>query len=1154
MGQHKDYNNDFDYEEEHQHSQPHTPITPEQRTKVLEEYDKKNHKKNELVKRLLKLSAQQSTVYLTELRKIVNEERGFFNDLASRATQIMRLFTKADEQGFINDERLVKLVLRDLDIKDIIIAIQDWKSISYIDKINLALRVDDEIPYWLFLKLIKNNPNYEAVKRRCNKFDHDDDLDVALINSLIREAPIEVANDNKKSERFNTDLPISKLIKFREEYDTMVNNGASKKKLKNHQKKFITALKESGFDSETDFDKYVNSLSEDYYKNSFLPEAIELTHSWLDTSEESILKEYKNVVDDNGKLIFESLQKYSTDFKTLEQYSKSKYWKFLEFFTDLNYGQFLLSLTSFSPIMVGLPGAVNLITSIDPSFLVELGEINEAHAKVLNRVKTGLASEHPIFLDSSLDIISLYDDYVKNETSTNALSEHLREHLIERLENIDTVREAIIEDPEQVLSMELVINATKPKVNQLSIPHYDQYVDQKVEDKKDLKLYRDIGLAVLSIGAGVATFFTAGGASPLLAGTLGAISVSLSVADIYITHSEYNEENARANTSIDPVLKLSAHDPAFGWVLLSYAGAILDVVDAVKVLPKVSKALRSGKTITGELTELGQALKSANKIASVADFVSETLYKIHKRRAIINDVVQEVLEKGSKELKEKLPLYLERFFNELLLLSDNQLEFALADGFQNILKASTDSHLNSLSEIVQNAVVKFNAKELGEFAEVAGKQLYDPRFDEVFKSFKESSRLRRLVNKLDSLDDITKELYLKQLGKIVNHKLFQKNKVAFSNIFEKYVIGIIKDGKQGLSVDDLGNIFEQINKIESVAPKLLDNYLKNFEGTKLANIKAKYYVKAVEAVIDEPKALSEFLNQTKNDAKLLTDLFKGAKNSLEKGYRILAESNKHLVELLQKGGGPFTPNDIKELTDYLKEYKYLDSGTLGDMRYEFMNGFYEKFADIIPDTKQIGAYLETLRYGAGSVTETYVFKNNILQRIKGYEHFKSLEIKFDLSNLPGFKNKNLLIPDQLMVAYHKMGGEQGAITILAEIKAGYRSGNISDKQIKNYINFMKIIDEGEEAAEELLKQIAKKAGISNIDNILIEGIDYLFVPTIAKGDGLTDKAAEVVVKKFAKYGGGSDLLLEGKIRLNYIDEGGMVQTLSEEQIEILLNL
>ncbi|NME71534.1 hypothetical protein [Flammeovirga aprica] len=833
-------------------------FTPEQKEEFNRHFNEEKEEWSEDLKKLYqefegnlleKDRLQQSTFYYRELKKVVQEEYKMFSDLDIRASQLLRLFTKTDYEALKNDFYLSLKIKNELNQKEIIVAIQDWTFISDEEKIAIALDFDDEIPYWLLLKLIKNRSNIDHIKEKGKSFKFNKDLEKDEIDALLKTQHNPSLRKNKtlqdkKDDRCNTDFFFSEVIELQDKHKFEEFSGASPETLLGIKKEIKEKLRQNGFNSEEEYENYIETQAEDFYKEIFLPSTVELVNGLLDESEKLILKEYESVITDKGKSIYDTLKPLQQEFEELRSLRKTKTGKLILFCLLHSGGTYGTS--------------INNLENLDAGYSEAKKKAEEAHDKI----RKTIAAEHPVLLDTKIDLLDLYDDYVKDSYSSLGLSNHLRKHLVDRLENIDTVRKNMLDDPEAVLSMDGIIEIAKQRANnEYNISYFNEYVDEKVSDVKIYELCRDLGLALLTIASGIAAVGTAGQASPLLAGSLALVSTTLTGVDLYITHTEYLEKKATANTSIDPKRRLSNDDPWLGWIFIAYAGAILDIADAFILLPRISKALRSGTNLTNELKTLGKVLYKAGKIDNVNDFIREILYNIQKQRTIFNDVYRNLLKQDPTGVKGLL-----NDFNEFF---SKPPEFALAGDINQPwatkMSSSPSGEEIHFMKMVGEATQKYEANEIIDFAKKIGggiiKERHYDKLKDLVKNFSNKSRLKKVLN---TLSDVDKEKCANQLIEILDHDLFNDNIKVFSTIAEKYLINIVK-GDGGLDANDIKKIMSHLSMLDQDD---IVKYLLKFEGNGIKGVQAKKFLSNIDDNIGK-KELVIFLEESESNVKLL---------------------------------------------------------------------------------------------------------------------------------------------------------------------------------------------------------------------------------------------------------------------------------------------
>ncbi|NME69298.1 hypothetical protein [Flammeovirga aprica] len=1145
MQKYKSQSNDYEHEEDNNHDSQ--PISQKSKEQYLANDRRVNGERLDRLKGMLLESQnndakfEASPVFYYELKKVLIDEHGFFSDFDEIAPQVMRLFTPNDEKYFFNDISLVRYVVQNLNTQEFIIGIQDWRTISLMQKVYWVLKVKGEIPYWLFLKLIKNHPNVEVIKRKCAGFDYDRELEEEELKFFLKDLSTKsyasVITKNKKvDQQLEEDLDISELLEIKNDLEDKASKSASHEELKKVKQKYKVALNDQGFANENAFNEHLVKTSKKFYNGTFLPKAVEIVELWLAKSESKLLQEYNGIIKNNAQNHFESLCSYEKELQHLSELKgiENKYF-WTKALIDGGSSSYGTSISKDNP-------ADELYHKAKQNTIA-----------YSNSIRNKLASNHPIFLDPKINLLSLYEEYVKDKNSSQGLAQHFKEHIVERLENIEDVRETVLSKPEKVLAMELVIEEAKLNCNFTNLSHYNEYIDSQVQNAEDDKLFRDLGLALLSIGAGILTAYTGGAGYPVLAGVLGASSLAVTGIDLYYVHTEYFEDKAIANTSIDPELALSQKDPALGWLLVAYAGAIIDLYDVIKVLPKLSKALRSGKSISSELTELGTVLKDKGKIHNVSEFVEELLHKVNVRRSAYQDTLKYILkEKAPQVIKEELYVLL----NKLERSQYFTLKHNLLDDTDEICKGLSAEAAELFKKVVkkhQEFLIKHDKESITDFINFLLKA--DVKKDvlthitEVFLEF--NYKIEKLTIALKNADNEKVKRCIKAFEGLIENSKFEQNKVSFSAIFHKLIINI-SEGAGGLDFDDIDKI---IRHLETIAVEDIPKYLKKFEGEKLQDIKAKKFISSVEAVIKDPEKLKKFLNGVKDDIPL-TDLFKGIKSEREKGLLLIEATNPELVQLIRKNKLPssMVKEKYRDLLKYLDDFDFSKYKNLGDVESKFRKGFYAHYVQIIPDKPSLlTEFLQPFRQGFGSVAEHYILQEKIIRIL--YKIPKNIEvniIKPILDKSETFKNlKGNTVnfqPDGLFSSFISGNKHKNVVSFLIEVKAGYTNGGISETQIENYIILLDMILKKKEGYKEILSNLSSSAGIKDIESFILNGMDYIFIEhKVGKKAGdnarMAAEKAYDQIKKVAKKKKAE--VIENKlIRVNYLDDEGQLHIIN----------
>lgn len=264
------------------------------------------------------------------------------------------------------------------------------------------------------------------------------------------------------------------------------------------------------------------------------------------------------------------------------------------------------------------------------------------------------------------------------------LQNHLEDILIEKLDNIQSTRDNLRDAPDKVWNLEKVITntyinlAVQPKsaVGQIIVAHQDAY--------KRNETFISLALAALSIGLGILGAFATGGASLLITGaalTVGAYDFSREL-------SQYQLEEAAANTALQRAEALTQKQPELLWVAMAGLGVLGDAAAVAKVLKNVK---------IGKLAQVSDAERYADEVAAA----------LAKEKGIPLDANNVDYQALRQLVKEKALAQLE----EVALAKDAQKQLRkqqLADAWENLAEATRGRVLMAAGGIPPELIPKIS--------------------------------------------------------------------------------------------------------------------------------------------------------------------------------------------------------------------------------------------------------------------------------------------------------------------------------------------------------------------------------------------------------------------------------------------------------------
>ncbi|KXX66705.1 hypothetical protein [Flammeovirga sp. SJP92] len=990
-----------------------------------------------------------------------------------KISQLLRYFNKKEQEACKESTAMRQLMKKELSQEEIATGIQSWSAWNFEEKLSFVMH-KGKISFSALCKIKKDDYDYYYMfKNLAPHYDSDDKLTLEEVKRSLNPSYKQYWEEKKGEKRYylhhaesgNLELAEKDDLKEMGKYTELHKARALAMKMKSlgmwnearaNWEKLDKLIAEDGtFEDRDAYEEYLEEQGDLYLENKFIPNALRIAQHWLDASEMALLDEYRNLFSEDGETLYDLLLSFSSEF---EKYEKVAMQKTLT----------KLSLQGIKHILEKLPEddkSYNNFKESEARLEEEYAMLKEETESLSQSLRSNLSNQHPVFLDTSLDLIALYREYVKEGQDSKAFITHMQEHMEEKLENIETVRKLLHDDPEFVFEMDLVVAETKKSLLGWDFGHLGEAADRKVKSISNWKMARDISLAVVSIGAGIATVFTSGAASGLLVASLGALSVGASATDIYIQQTEYNEQSAVANTSLSPEQRLHSEYPNVGWLLVAYAGAIFDVADAVKIVSKLNKSILKGAraTFAKELGDLAKVLGKSKDL-----FVEEVLTKFR----LGQDVKARVLQKMADDPQP--------FFTEQLSLSASGVQNATVNipnpelGLRYIQQAGEEAY----TEVIRQSHKDF----ISEVKKLFQEESFAPWADKltgIFKSFRDEERVYKILAKIQN-DPQIKETIGKGLELLFKNDLINSRPQALSVVLEKFLLNFSTKGGMGLSLEDL-------QKLEKISEKLLskgddelqDIFLAFFkEEGDLKHIQAKRFIENLNNSDD----LEAVIRKKIREDRTLNDFMRAKKAGtvLEQGLELLNMTEEGFVKAFRSKLSPFdNPNIYKAVEELLmdeKLTKYLadNSRRIPEVRGNFIKQFNEEYAKLIKENEDFGLFVEHLRYTKGSVGESFALSKNLM--IEANPAYKTLigHMTIEFSKIKGLaeifekiaKNSKRLIPDEFMFNFN--------LGRFIDVKVGYAKVSISEGQIKNYLALMNELREGI-FSDELLELISVQA-------------------------------------------------------------------------------
>jgi hypothetical protein len=481
-----------------------------------------------------------------------------FVDVSSaKIVGILKSFTVEEQQAFLTNGGLNKFMEWELNTTDIISAIKDW-DIPVVDKLKIIAAErknrNEELSYETLRPLLVAGDWSDFDIKKYHKL-LSFRKNPTSIAAFVRDASIPKSTKKELIQKYWKIAPATNLPQPL--YDDLAEK---ERTLEFGQDAIDAAIRVEEKKAKAEDHKKIITW---FHKN-----ALKETHAVLDISEMQL----KSILHNYAGGLF---QQFKADFLALMD-------------TPYASGYYTLRQAVMNP---NPQGGRN-------------GRI-QAATVLKDTVQRQLAQKYPIIYAFNKDYT--FEGYKKliqllESNDTDALQNHLEDKVIDILENIDTVRQELRDNPDYIWALDSIIRSTfndlginpKSRVGQIIIAKKEAH--QASEDRISMIL------AGLSVGLGVAAAYASGGLSLLL--TAGAAGVG--VYDLNRELHTYTIEEAAANVSLAQAKALTTKEPELLWVALAALGALGDVAAAAKVLKNVK---------IGKIEKLSDVDKYTDKVA-----------------------------------------------------------------------------------------------------------------------------------------------------------------------------------------------------------------------------------------------------------------------------------------------------------------------------------------------------------------------------------------------------------------------------------------------------------------------------------------------------------------------------------------------------------
>ncbi len=230
---------------------------------------------------------------------------------------------------------------------------------------------------------------------------------------------------------------------------------------------------------------------------------------------------------------------------------------------------------------------------------------------------TALAAEHPIFQDEGLPSDKRIDVARLTTSSESELGSFLQAHIASRIGDVGDARAQVTGERELIYKMGPLLPHFYAQQGIAPGSIYDLIIQDKMRQDLSDKIMIGIAVAVLSIALAVVSLGTATPA--ILAVGAAVAGAGLSGYMVYEEYQQYNEANDLSDVGLAP-------DPSVVWLVISIAGAGLDMaaaVKAVRALTIAAKALDGG----GELADFAKAVNALKEAGEIDARIAESAVK-----------------------------------------------------------------------------------------------------------------------------------------------------------------------------------------------------------------------------------------------------------------------------------------------------------------------------------------------------------------------------------------------------------------------------------------------------------------------------------------------------------------------------------------------
>lgn len=521
------------------------------------------------------------------LEQLIKKDTWYKNLDDDRAVSLIRVFTRADQNAFLDDSDLQDKIQRYLNVEQMARAMQGFDVLP-IDKMDTIL-IDSQrffktgLPYYLYRNLLLKSKEGRERDRYYGKWFKADDsvspkkLDLTYANKREERTEKYYLNNFRKNTKAH-DVKFGRGQEYL--YDQLFVEGLPDKGIAftNEEINHMNLLLRHEQKQTTNVSDFVLEQAQKSYLNAFRRNALRIALEVIDVSERAIKQQYQSILDGEIAQLRNTFKKHENLYKRARH---------------VDYSALLPNL------------------SMSPKRGVAKLREKKRIAENVQNFREAVGKDFPIYLSPEIDIFEHYNKIVK-EQDNSTVEEWLKEVLDEKIENIDETKINLLTDEDLLWKLEGLMGMVKQQLNPFQSQALDKIINEKTSaEHREDAIYAG-ALAVLGIGLAIVSF---GSLSPVAAAIVGGASLLVGAIDTAIAYDEYTTFSAASNTAIDPTLELTNNSPWAGWVVLGIVGAGLDAISAVKIVNKLG--VIDDLSPRRLIEKIDDATKSLNKTLKV---------------------------------------------------------------------------------------------------------------------------------------------------------------------------------------------------------------------------------------------------------------------------------------------------------------------------------------------------------------------------------------------------------------------------------------------------------------------------------------------------------------------------------------------------------